>query len=69
MQTPPPFELVIGLDRSDRSAELCLIDTRTGTRTHQTLDTAPEVLLLWAEAFHGAPIPTRASRCAWSNRR
>lgn len=53
MQTLPPFELVIGLDRADRSADLCVLDTRTGARTSQTIGTSPEAL----------------RRCAWSNRR
>ena len=30
MNTPHPYDLIIGLDRSDRKADLHLIDTRTG---------------------------------------
>jgi transposase len=44
---PPPFDLVIGLDRSDRKADLYLIDTRTGQSAKQTLDTSPEALHDW----------------------
>ena len=42
-----PYDLVIGLDRSDRKADLCLIDTRTGRRWTLTLDTSPEALWEW----------------------
>ena len=31
MNTPHPFDLIIGLDRSDRKADPHLIDTRTGS--------------------------------------
>src|SRR5438876_188720 len=33
MHPPLPFDLVIGLDRSDRAADLCVLDPRTGRRT------------------------------------
>jgi transposase len=42
-----PYDLVIGLDRSDKKADLCLIDTHTGQHTQQSVDTAPEALHLW----------------------
>ena len=32
MPTTHPYDLVIGLDRSDKKADLCLIRTRTGQR-------------------------------------
>jgi hypothetical protein len=44
MNTPHPYGLVIGLDRSDKKADLRLIDTATGQRRSQTIDTAPEAL-------------------------
>jgi transposase len=48
MNTPtPPFDLAIGLDRSDRKADLYLIDTHTGQTAKQTLDTSPEALHDW----------------------
>lgn len=47
MLAPIPYDLVIGLDRSDTKADLCLIDTQSGQRTQQTLDTAPEALQQW----------------------
>jgi transposase len=47
MNTPHPFDLVIGLDRSDRKADLHHIDTRTGRRWSQSIGTAPEALWRW----------------------
>src|SRR5262245_37256271 len=47
MHTPHPFELVIGLDRSDRKADLHLIDTRSLQRASVVIDTAPEAFWEW----------------------
>jgi transposase len=47
MNTPHPFDLVIGLDRSDRKADLYLIDTRSGKTEKQTIATSPEALHDW----------------------
>jgi transposase len=47
MNTPHPFDLVIGLDRSDRKADLHLIETRTGARRSLVIDTSPEALWEW----------------------
>jgi transposase len=47
MNTPHPFDLIIGLDRSDRQADLHLMDTRTGQRWSQSVATAPEALGQW----------------------
>ena len=47
MNTSHPYDLVIGLDRSDKKADLCLMDTRTGQRRAQIIDTAPEALWEW----------------------
>jgi len=41
------MNLVIGLDRSDKKADLCLIDTRTDQHRAIILDTAPEALWEW----------------------
>jgi len=41
---PPPFDLVIGLDRSDKKADLHLIDTRSGAARSLSIGTAPEAL-------------------------
>jgi Transposase/Transposase IS116/IS110/IS902 family len=42
-----PYDLVIGLDRSDKKADLCLITTATGQCQHLVIDTAPEALWEW----------------------
>src|SRR5439155_14170155 len=47
MPPNPPYDLVIGLDRSDRTADLHLIDTRTGDVQKQTVATSPEALHEW----------------------
>jgi transposase len=47
MNTSHPYDLVIGLDRSDRKADLYLIDTRSGQGRSATIDTAPEALWEW----------------------
>ena len=44
MPTTHPYDPVIGLDRSDRKADLHLIDTRTGNAQKQTVATSPEAL-------------------------
>jgi hypothetical protein len=45
--TAAPYDLVIGLDRADKKADLCLIDTATGQRRCVTIDTAPEAPCDW----------------------
>jgi transposase len=47
MNTSSPFDLIIGLDRSDLKADLHLINPRTGERQPLTLDTSPEALWEW----------------------
>jgi len=47
MPTTHPYDLVIGLDRSDRKADLHLIDTRTGNVQKQTVAISPEALHDW----------------------
>jgi transposase len=42
-----PFDLVIGLDRSDRKADLNLIDSASGKTQPQTIATSPEALHDW----------------------
>jgi transposase len=42
-----PYDLILGLDRSDKKADLCLLDVRTGQRRTVTIDTAPEALWEW----------------------
>jgi len=47
MNTSHPFDLVIGLDRSDRQADLYCIDTRSAKTAKQILATSPEALQDW----------------------
>jgi transposase len=47
MNTSHPYDLVVGLDRSDRKADLHLIETRTAQHRAATIDTAPEALWEW----------------------
>ncbi len=47
MNSSHPFDLVIGLDRSDQKADLFLIHTRLGTTGARTISTAPEALHDW----------------------
>src|SRR4029079_13113585 len=47
MTSTHPFDVVIGLDRSDRKGDLHLIDTRTGQTQKQTVATSPEALHDW----------------------
>lgn len=47
MNSAPPYDLVIGLDRADQKADLCLLETATGQRRVLTIDTAPEALWEW----------------------
>jgi transposase len=47
LRTPPVLDLVIGLDRSDRKADLHLIDTRIAQSHQMVLDTSPEALWEW----------------------
>ena len=47
MQNPHPYDLVLGLDRSDAKADLCLIETGTLHRSSLCLDTSPEALWEW----------------------
>ena len=47
VNSPHPFNLIIGLDRSDRKADLYTIDPATALRHKQTLNTTPEALHDW----------------------
>jgi transposase len=47
MNSTCPFDLVIGLDRSDRKADLYLIDTASGKTERQSIGTSPEALHDW----------------------
>ena len=61
--TAAPYDLVIGLDRSDKKADLCLIDTRTGQRRSVVIDTAPEALWEWLLALRQQQPQARVGLC------
>jgi transposase len=42
-----PYDLLIGLDRSDTKADLCLIDTHSANQWAHTISTSPEALHAW----------------------
>ena len=47
MNTSPPYDLIIGLDRLDKKADLCLIDSHTGERRPSVIATTPVALWEW----------------------
>ena len=51
LNTSPTHDLVIGLDRSDRKADLHLINTTTGETLSETLASSPENLRQWLLDF------------------
>jgi transposase len=63
MNPSHPYDLIIGLDRSDRKADLHLIDPRTGQRRSETIDTAPEALWEWLLALRQAHPQARVGIC------
>ena len=63
MNTPHPYDLVIGLDRSDKKADLCFIDTHTGQRRTEILATTPEALWEWLLALRQQHPQARVGLC------
>jgi transposase len=63
MKTTPPFDLVIGLDRSDRKADLHLLNRHTGAEQRQTVPTTPEALKAWADALRPSHPDDRVAIC------
>jgi len=61
--TAAPYDLVIGLDRSDKKADLCLLDTRSGERRSVIIDTAPEALREWLGALRQQHPAARVGLC------
>ena len=61
--TACPYDLVIGLDRSDQKADLCLIDTHTGLRRSVVIDTAPEALWEWLVQLRQQQPQARVGLC------
>jgi transposase len=63
MQTNCPYDVVIGLDRSDRKADLHTLDTRTGSARKQIIDTAPERLHEWLAQLRAEHPQARVAVC------
>ena len=63
MNTAHLYDLVIGLDRSDKKADLCLIDTHTGQRRSEIIDTTPEALWEWLLALRQQFPQARVGLC------
>jgi transposase len=63
MHASHPFDLLIGLDRSDRKADLYLIHTRSGKTERQTMATAPEALHPWLAQLRQAHPAARVAIC------
>jgi transposase len=63
IHTPPPYDLVIGLDRSDKKADLCLIIMATGQRQNLVIDTAPEALWEWLAQLRQQHLQARVGLC------
>jgi len=63
MNSTPPYDLILGLDRSDQKADLCLIDPHTGQRRSVTIDTAPEALWEWLARLRQEHPQARVGLC------
>ena len=63
MNTACPYDLVIGLDRSDQKADLCLLDTHTGTRRATSSSTTPEALWEWLRELRQQYPQARVGLC------
>jgi transposase len=61
--TKHAFHLVIGLDRSDRKADLHLIDTTTGQARSETVASSPENLRHWLLGLRQRHPKARAAIC------
>jgi transposase len=58
-----PYDLIIGLDRSDKKADLGLIDTHTGQCRSVTIATAPEALWEWLAQLRQQHPTARVGLC------
>jgi transposase len=58
-----PYDLVIGLDRSDKKADLCLLNVATGKRRAVVIDTAPEALWEWLAQLRQQQPQARVGLC------
>lgn len=61
--TACPYDLVIGLDRSDKKADLCLLNVATGQRRAVVIDTAPEALWEWLAQLRQEQPAARVGLC------
>jgi hypothetical protein len=61
--TPAAYDLILGLDRADQKADLCLLETATGQRRNVILDTAPEALCAWLAALRQQHPSARVGLC------
>jgi transposase len=60
---PAPYDLIIGLDRADQKADLCLLQTATGQRRNVVIDTAPEALGEWLAELRQQHPTARVGLC------
>lgn len=58
-----PYDLIIGLDRADQKADLCLIETATGQRRTAVVATAPEALCEWLAQLRQQHPTARVGLC------
>jgi transposase len=63
MKLPHPYDLIIGLDRSDKKADLCLLNTATDQRQFALIDTSPEALWEWLLQLRQAYPQARVALC------
>lgn len=63
MNSAPPYDLIIGLDRSDRKADLYLIHPSSGKTERQTIATAPEALHDWLALLRQQHPSARVAIC------
>jgi len=61
--TPTPYDLILGLDRADKKADLCLLDTKTGQRRTVVVDLAPEALGAWLAELRQQHPTARVGLC------
>ncbi|MGC8990095.1 MAG: IS110 family transposase [Verrucomicrobiia bacterium] len=61
--TPVPYDLILGLDRADKKADLCLIETATGQRRTAVVATAPEALCEWLAELRQQHPQARVGLC------
>lgn len=63
MSTSPPFDLVIGLDRSDRKADLHMVLTASGAASSFTIKTSPEAVHDWLASLRQQHPHARVAIC------